>query len=127
MAQFAEEIEQQQHNEHRSLQGQDHREIVYQLGAFHALMSRIADNDVLREILNNLMVMSSLIMMLYQKNISTHCQCDEHSDIINALRNGDCGKAQLLMRNHLDALQQQLDIDENSVNSMTVHQALSQL
>lgn len=127
MAHFAEEIEQQQYNEHNSLLSQNHRDIVHQLGEFHALMSRIADNDVLRDILNNLMVMSSLIMMLYQKDISTHCQCDEHRDILAALRSGDCDRAQLLMRDHLETLQRQLDFDENSVNSLTVHQALMQL
>jgi len=127
MAQFAEEIDQQQHDEHHSLLGQNHRDIVYQLGEFHALMSRIAGNDVLSDILNNLMVMSSLIVMLYQKEIATHCQCNEHSDILSALRTGDFGKAQRLMREHLEALQQQLDIDENSVNSLTVHQALTQI
>jgi DNA-binding GntR family transcriptional regulator len=127
MAHFAEEIEQQQYNEHNSLLSQNHRDIVHQLGEFHALMSRIAGNDVLRDILNNLMVMSSLIMMLYQKDISTHCQCDEHRDILTALRSGDCARAQLLMRDHLETLQQQLDFDENSVNSLTVHQALVQL
>lgn len=125
MAHFAEEIAQQQHNEHSSLLSQNHRDIVHQLGEFHALMSRIADNDVLRDILNNLMVMSSLIMMLYQKDISTHCQCDEHKQILAALASGDCDRAQLLMRDHLEALQQQLDFDENSVNSLTVHQALA--
>jgi len=125
MAHFAEEIEQQQYNEHSSLLSQNHRDIVHQLGEFHALMSRIAGNDVLRDILNNLMVMSSLIMMLYQKDISTHCQCDEHKQILAALASGDCDRAQLLMRDHLEALQQQLDFDENSVNSLTVHQALA--
>jgi len=127
MAHFAEEIEQQQYNEHSSLLNQNHRDIVHQLGEFHALMSRIADNEVLRDILNNLMVMSSLIMMLYQKDISTHCQCNEHKQIITALQTGDCVMAQQLMRDHLKALQQQLDFSENSVDSLTIHQALVQL
>ncbi|MCS3431785.1 GntR family transcriptional regulator [Klebsiella sp. BIGb0407] len=126
MARFAKEIEQQQHNEHSSLLSKNHRDTVHQLGEFHALMSRIADNEVLRDILNNLMVMSSLIMMLYQKDISTHCHCDEHQQIIAALRSGDCDLAQRLMRDHLDALQQQLDFDENSVNGLSVYQALTQ-
>lgn len=124
MTLFAGEIEQQQYHEHRSLLSQNHRDSVHQLGEFHALMSRIADNEVLRDILNNLMVMSSLIMMLYQKDISTHCQCDEHRQILAALGRGDCSEAQGLMRDHLEALQQQLDFDENSLNSLTVHQAL---
>lgn len=127
MAHFAKEIERQQHNEHSSLLNQNHRDIVYQLGEFHALMSRIADNEVLRDILNNLMVMSSLIMMLYQKDISTHCQCNEHKQIIAALQAGDCVMAQQLMCDHLKALQQQLDFDENSVDSLTIDQALVQL
>lgn len=126
MALFETEIEQQQHAEHCSLLSKNHRDTVHQLGEFHALMSRIADNEVLRDILSNLMVMSSLIMMLYQKDISTHCQCDEHHQIIAALRAGNCDQAQQLMRDHLEALQQQLDFDENSVNGLSVYQALAQ-
>lgn len=127
MAHFAAEIEHQQHNEHRSLLSQNHRDSVQQLGEFHALMSRIAGNEVLRDILNNLMVMSSLIVMLYQKNISTQCRCDEHQQIITALRSGDCDMAQQLMRDHLDALQQQLDFAENDADGLSVYQTLVEL
>ncbi|WP_368083629.1 GntR family transcriptional regulator [Klebsiella michiganensis] len=124
MALFAEEIACQQHNEHQSLHAQDRRRIVYELGAFHELMARIADNDVLRDILNNLMVLSSLIVMLYQQDVTTHCQCDEHSNIIAALKAGDSLRAQDLMREHLNDLLQQLNLDETPQNFMTLSQAL---
>lgn len=127
MARFARQIEQQQQDEHRALLSQNHLNSVYQLGEFHTLMSRIAGNDVLRDILNNLMVMSSLIMMLYQKDLSTHCQCDAHQQIIAALQAGDCDIAQRLMREHLEALQQQLDFGENDLEGPSVYQVLTQL
>ena len=126
MAHFASQIEQQQQDEHSALLSHNHLNSVHQLGEFHTLMSRIADNDVLRDILNNLMVMSSLIMMLYQKDISTHCQCNEHQQIIAALQAGDCDIAQRLMREHLEALQHQLDFGENDLEGPSVYQVLTQ-
>lgn len=124
MAQFADEITRQQHNEHQSLHAQDRRRIVYELGAFHDLMARIADNDVLRDILNHLMVLSSLIVMLYQRDVVTHCQCDEHSNIIAALKAGDTSGAQALMRDHLNDLLQQLNLDDTEPNFMSMADAL---
>ncbi|VTN08938.1 transcriptional regulator NanR [Raoultella terrigena] len=127
MALFAEEIARQQHNEHQSFHAQDRRRIVYELGAFHELMARIAGNDVLRGILDNLMILSSLIVMLYQQDVTTHCQCDEHKNIIAALQEGDTQRAQNLMSDHLHALLQQLNLNETPPNLMTLSQALNEM
>lgn len=127
MALFAEEIARQQHNEHQSFHAQDRRRIVYELGAFHELMARIAGNDVLRGILDNLMILSSLIVMLYQQDVTTHCQCDEHKNIIAALQEGDTQRAQNLMSDHLHALLQQLNLNETPPNLMTLSQALYEI
>lgn len=124
MALYAEEIARQQHNEHQSLHAQDRRRIVHELGAFHALMARIADNEVLNGILDNLMVLSSLIVMLYQPDVTTHCQCDEHKNIIAALQEGDTQRAQKLMHDHLHTLLKQLNLNEAPPNMMTLSQAL---
>ncbi|MFG1175574.1 GntR family transcriptional regulator [Erwiniaceae bacterium CAU 1747] len=127
MALFTEEIARQQHNEHQSFHAQDRRRIVYELGAFHELMARIAGNDILRDILDNLMILSSLIVMLYQQDVTTHCQCDEHEQIITALQEGDTQRAQNLMRDHLQALLQQLNLNETPQNLMTLPQALYEI
>ncbi len=127
MALFTEEIARQQHNEHQSFHAQDRRRIVYELGAFHELMARIAGNDILRDILDNLMILSSLIVMLYQQDVTTHCQCDEHKHIITALQEGDTQRAQNLMRDHLQALLQQLNLNETPQNLMTLPQALYEI
>ena len=127
MARFADEVAQQQQREHQSFHAQDRRRIVYELGAFHELMARIAGNDILRGILDNLMILSSLIVMLYQQDVTTHCQCDEHKNIIAALQQGDTQRAQNLMRDHLFVLQQQLNLDETPPNLMTLSQALYDL
>lgn len=62
--------------------------------------------------------------MLYQQDVTTHCQCDEHSNIIAALKAGDSLRAQDLMREHLNDLLQQLNLDETPQNFMTLSQAL---
>lgn len=63
------------------------------------------------------MVLSSLIVVLYQQNVTTHCQCDEHKNIIQAL--------QRLMQEHLRELEEQLDISEQAPFTMTLQQALN--
>lgn len=85
----------------------------------------ISGNEVLLDILNNLMVLSSLIVRLYQQNVTTHCQCDEHKNIIQALQRGDSTVAQRLMQEHLRELEEQLDISEQAPFTMTLQQALN--
>ncbi|MDI9221061.1 GntR family transcriptional regulator [Pantoea sp. EA-12] len=126
MQAYRAQLQKQQHNEHEAIHQQERRRIVYELGEFHLLLGKVCGNEVLENILNNLMVLSSLIVMLYQRNEAPICQCDEHQQIIRELEAGNTQRAQLLMREHLVELEQQLDISEASPNAMTLTQALAQ-
>ena len=74
--------------EREAAQSDDRRAIVRELSEFHLILGEISANDVLSEILSNLMVRSSLIVALYQRNEVPSCQCDEHQAIIDALEAG---------------------------------------
>jgi DNA-binding GntR family transcriptional regulator len=124
MTTFSTQLQLQQKEEHEAIHSQERQRVVYQLGAFHLLLGKIANNKVLEDILNNLMVLSSLIVMLYQRNEMPVCQCDEHQHIIDELKVGNTVQAQQLMRDHLIELEQQLDISEASPYAMTLVQAL---
>jgi len=126
MRAFAHALQQQQREEHEAIHSQQRQRVVWQLGAFHQLLGKIAGNQVLADILNNLMVLSSLIVMLYQRNEVPVCQCDEHQQIIHELQAGNNTRAQQRMRDHLLELEQQLDISEASPRDMTLAQALQQ-
>lgn len=110
--------------EKRAVAGGDRRDIVRELSEFHLLLARISGNQVLTEILENLMVRSSLIVALYQRNDSPNCQCEEHYAVIHALKAGEVDRAQALMNDHLHQLEQQLELDEAPVAIFSLRDAL---
>lgn len=125
MALHEQELSRQQQAESEAIARNDRLEIVRQLSQFHLLLARISDNRVLSEILTNLLVRSSLIVALYQRNENHACQCLEHGTIVRALRNGDGAEAQQLMLQHLDILEEQLDLEEGGAEAPDLREALS--
>lgn len=105
----------------------DRRAIVRELSEFHLLLGEICGNQVLSEILANLMVRSSLIVALYQRNDVPSCQSDQHQAIITALEVGDNHQAATLMIEHLDELEQQLTLEDSASGEVNLRQALADL
>ena len=113
--------------EREAAQSDDRRAIVRELSEFHLILGEISANDVLSEILSNLMVRSSLIVALYQRNEVPSCQCDEHQAIIDALEAGDNAQAADIMQEHLDDLEGGLDLDDEAGEEVNLRQGLSDL
>ena len=82
---------------------------------------------MLSEILANLMVRSSLIVALYQRNDVPSCASDEHEEILTALEQGDRERAVRVMIEHLDELESQLDLDEVPAPEVDLRQALADI
>lgn len=115
---FEREIDAHITAEIKATQASDRRAIVRELSEFHRLLGRISGNSVLADILDNLMVRSSLIVALYQRNDEPTCQHDEHMSILKALQADDKEKAVMLMQHHLDHLERELALEEK--NSQTI-------
>lgn len=105
----------------------DRRAIVRELSEFHLMLGHICGNCVLADILDNLMVRSSLIVALYQRNDSPPCASDEHETIIDALAEGDRQRAIDEMIAHLNELEAQLDLEERLPSEVNLQDALSGL
>ncbi|WP_417662627.1 GntR family transcriptional regulator [Pseudomonas sp.] len=114
-------------NERCATNATDRRAIVRELSEFHLLLGELSGNTVLSEILANLMVRSSLIVALYQRNDVPSCASDEHQDIITALQEGDREKAVQVMLDHLDELEGQLALDDQEPEEVNLRQALAGL
>ncbi|MBU1332819.1 MAG: GntR family transcriptional regulator [Gammaproteobacteria bacterium] len=114
-------------NERKATNATDRRAIVRELSEFHLLLGTISGNTVLSEILANLMVRSSLIVALYQRNDVPSCASDEHQSIITALEEGDQARAVTVMLEHLDELENQLDLDDQAEPEVNLRQALADL
>ncbi|MCC3701709.1 GntR family transcriptional regulator [Rouxiella badensis] len=105
----------------------DRRAIVRELSEFHLVLGEICGNEVLSEVLANLMVRSSLIVALYQRNDVPSCQSDEHQAIVDALEAGENARAVTVMIEHLHDLEAQLELEEQSGNEVNLRQALADL
>ena len=111
-------------NERKATNDTDRRAIVRELSEFHLMLGAICGNTVLSEILGNLMVRSSLIVALYQRNDVPSCASDEHQQIITALEAGDHEKAVAVMIEHLDELEGQLALESAAPAEFNLKQAL---
>ena len=78
-------------------------------GDLHLMIADIAGNPLLTRFLGELVARSSLVIALYGRSGASSCARDEHLGLAEALAAGDPGKAQELMRHHLDHIEADLD------------------
>ena len=112
-------------NERKATNDTDRRAIVRELSEFHLMLGEISGNTVLSDILANLMVRSSLIVALYQRNDVPSCASDEHQEIVTALENGNNEHAVTVMLEHLDELEAQLALEQSAPEEFNLRQALN--
>lgn len=96
-----------------SIEKGQHSKWVALSGDFHLALAEIAGNHSLTDYLRELVSLTSLIHVQYQskKMGNQSCSCDEHGDIIDAIREQDEEIAVRLMINHLQACEEQLNLD----------------
>lgn len=107
--------------------GHDRRAIVSKLSDYHSLLAEISGNQVLKEIFDNLIVRSSLIVALYQRNDVPSCQHGEHQEVIDALRLGEKEKAVETMMEHLYHLESELVLEEEGDSDVDLTKVLQSL
>ncbi|WP_328190291.1 GntR family transcriptional regulator [Marinobacter sp. OP 3.4] len=125
MRRFARQVDAHMKAEAKATRDSDRRAIVGELSAFHRLLAKISGNSVLADILENLMVRSSLIVALYQRNDEPTCQHDEHRHILEALKTGDGERAVKLMEHHLDHLEAELALDDDQQREIDLKAVLA--
>lgn len=89
----------------------DKRAIVRLSGEFHVLLAELAGNSALARTMRELSTLTCLIISLYDAPTATSCRADEHEQIVRAVKHGDSNKAEALMLDHLDHIQQSLKLD----------------
>lgn len=73
-------------------------------GEFHILLAKLSGNEVLARYVTEVVLRCSLIMAMYAKSHSSDCAVDEHSQIIEALRDSNADLAISMMEHHLGAV-----------------------
>jgi DNA-binding GntR family transcriptional regulator len=88
----------------QSLQGKDGPVSIRLAGEFHILLAALSSNRVLATYVTQVVRRCSLIMAMYANSHSTDCAVEEHSQIIEAIRDKDTDRAVRLMEHHLGAV-----------------------
>jgi len=110
------DVKQQRLRRHLELEAQarqqdDKRAIVRLSGEFHVLLAELAGNSALARTMRELSVLTCLIISLYDAPTATSCRADEHEEIVGAVKRGDVKRAESLMLQHLDHIEQSLKLD----------------
>jgi len=79
-------------------------------GDFHIQLSQLSTNSTLQSYLKELVPQTSLIIAMYQTPHHTLCSHQEHFDIIDVIASGDVKAAQAEMDNHLQRIEDKLDL-----------------
>lgn len=81
-------------------------------GEFHFKLAEIAGNSQLTKFHRSLVPQTSLIIAQYEKRSTHHCSYDEHMGLVDVIREKSVQQAIDLMMQHLDHIEQKLNLDE---------------
>jgi DNA-binding GntR family transcriptional regulator len=95
-------------------------------GEFHLQLAVAAKNAPLISFQRSLVSQTSLIIAQYETSNRTHCSWDEHAELIDAIESRDAARAVQLMMHHMDHIDSQLNLDDDSASD-DLHAVFSHL
>src|SRR5512134_1792214 len=95
------------------------------LGEFHVLIAEMAGNAVVAELLRELVSRTSLITLLYQTAAASVCSADEHVELVKCFERRDAKRAVAVMLEHLDHVEQGLNLREAEPEAVDLRAALA--
>jgi len=93
-------------------------------GGFHLLLAELAGSGFLFGILRDLISRSSLITAIYRGRHLHNCGPDEHAALIERIRARDKAGAMKIMQDHLQHVEDELDLTEEVPTTRDLRQAL---
>ena len=90
----------------------DRTEMIRLSGEFHLMIAEIAENELLRRFLADLITRESLVILTYEQPGRSSCSNHEHEQILDAFLRGDADGAVDLMLAHLIAIEERLDFGD---------------
>lgn len=88
----------------------DTRAVVRLSGEFHIILAERTGNEVLAKTMRELASLTCLVIALYDKPSVPSCLGEEHGRIVDALAAGDGERAARLMVEHLNHVENNLDL-----------------
>jgi DNA-binding GntR family transcriptional regulator len=92
----------------------DTAEMTKLSGEFHLLLAEMAGNRPMQKFLRELVTRESLVILAYEKPGKPSCSNHEHQMILDALVKRDGAKAAKLMVQHLENVEERLDLDRDT-------------
>jgi DNA-binding GntR family transcriptional regulator len=89
-------------------------EMIRLSGDFHLLLAEMSGNRTLQKFLRELITRESLVILAYEKPGKPSCSNHEHRMILGALARRDAAKAAKLMLQHLENVEERLDLDRDT-------------
>lgn len=89
----------------------DKRAVIRLSGEFHTLAAELAGNSALARNMRELSMLTCLVIFLYDAPTATSCRSDEHTLIVAAVAKKDRTRAEKLMLDHLNHIEQSLKLD----------------
>jgi DNA-binding GntR family transcriptional regulator len=94
--------------EHAALRAGDRALSIHLSGEFHLLLARFTESAfVLRE-LQELVSRTAMLVAFFEPATASECACEEHADILGALKNGQVAQAVRAMQAHLSLIETRL-------------------
>ncbi|MBL8377567.1 MAG: GntR family transcriptional regulator [Burkholderiales bacterium] len=95
------------------------------LGDFHNVLARLAGNEVMAELVEELVARTSLITLFYQNTRGASESFEEHVEFMQALEARDAGLAVRLMQEHLSDVEKDLVLREDVPRASDLKEALA--
>lgn len=111
--------------ERRARSANDNRAIVRLSGEFHILLAEMAGNALLARTMRELASLTCLIIALYDRPAVPSCLGEEHAALVEALAAGDAARAGKLMIEHLDHVEENLDLTVHEPGPADLESALA--
>jgi len=92
----------------------DAAEMIRLSGEFHLQLAEMSGNRTLQKFLRELITREALVILAYEKPGKPSCSNHEHQMIVDALARNDAVKAAKLMLQHLDNVEERLDLDRDA-------------
>jgi DNA-binding GntR family transcriptional regulator len=92
----------------------DAAEMTRLSGEFHLLLAEMAGNRPMQKFLRELVTREALVILAYEKPGKPSCSNHEHQMILDALVKRDSAKAAKLMLQHLENVEERLDLDRDT-------------
>jgi DNA-binding GntR family transcriptional regulator len=103
----------------------DAAEMIRLSGEFHLLLAAMSGNRTLQKFLRELITRESLVILAYEKPGKPSCSNHEHQMILDALARRDGARAAKLMLQHLENVEERLDLDRDTRRPVDLRQVFA--